>query len=138
MKAISLHTARRGLTITEMVISLGMLSALCMLVAQWLVVTTVQQAREQQQQFAARTATNVMEQLFAQPWDALTQENSAALAARTIESAEELQCTVEITAVDPDDSGLKGKRIHLRVAHRAERFPPVELMAWRHARGDAP
>lgn len=133
-----MRTARRGLTITELVISLGILSALCMLVAQWSVVTSVQQAREQEQRLAAQTATNVMEQLFAQPWDTLTQENSAALAARADSSDEDLRCSVEITAVAPDDSDLRSKRIHVRVAHEAERFPPVELMAWRHAREDGP
>lgn len=138
MIAIPMRTARRGLTITELVISLGMLSALCMLVAQWFVVAAAGQAHEQEQHFAVQTAANLMEQLFAQPWDDLTQENSDALAARALESATDYECAVEITDVPPDDSGLKGRRISLRVAHRAGRIPPVELMAWRHAREQQP
>jgi type II secretory pathway pseudopilin PulG len=131
----STRAARRGITITEVVVSLGMLSALGTLVAQWLVVTSAQQAREQEHRLAAQTATNLMEQLFAQPWDKLTQENSAALATLTIDSEnEDLQCSVEITAVEPDETRLECKRIHVRVSHAAARFPPVDLMAWRHAR----
>jgi type II secretory pathway pseudopilin PulG len=135
MMAISRRAARRGLTITELVISLGMLSSLCMLVAQWFVVTAAGQAREQEQHFAVQAAANLMEQLFAQPWDALTQDNSDALAARAFESATEYECAVKITDVPPDDAGLRGRRIYLRVAHRAGRIPPLELMAWRHAKG---
>lgn len=138
MIAIPLRNARRGLTITELVVSLGMLSALCMLVAQWFVVAAAGQAHEQEQHFAVRTAANLMEQLFAQSWDELTEENSDVLAARARKSTEEYECAVEITDVPPDDSGLRGKRIYLRVAHRAGRIPPVELMAWRHVREENP
>lgn len=134
MIAIPMRTSRPGLTITELVVSLGMLSALCMLVAQWFVVTAAGQANEQEQRFAVQAAANLMEQLFAQRWDELTQENSDALAARAHESAADYECAVKVTDVLPDDSGLRGRRIYLRMAHRAGRIPPVELMAWRHAR----
>jgi type II secretory pathway pseudopilin PulG len=121
-----------------LVVSLGILSALCVLIAQWLVVASAQQAREQEQRLAVQTATNLMEQLFAEPWDRLTQEDCDAIAARMADSSESgLQCTVEITAAKPAPSGLVCKRIHVRVAHRAASFPPAELMAWRHAREDA-
>ena len=122
----------------ELVVSLGVLSALCMLIAQWFAVAAAQQAREQEQRLAVQTAQNLMEQLYAQPWDALTQDNSAPLAAREVEAHADYQCEAEITDAAADDSGLKAKRIFVRVSHRARRFPAVELMAWRHAREEGP
>jgi type II secretory pathway pseudopilin PulG len=138
MKAIAMRTARRGMTITEMVVSLGMLSALCLLVGQWFVVAAAQQARCEEQRYASQTAGNLMEQLFALPWDNLTKENSDKLASRAGEAAAECDCTAEISDVPSEVSGLRCKRIYIRVGHHKGRIPPVELMAWRHAREDVP
>ena len=132
-----MRTARRGMTITEMVVSLGMLSALCLLVGQWFVVAAAQQARCEEQLYASQTAGNLMEQLFALPWERLTKENSATLATRAGEAAE-CECAAEISDVPSEVSGLRCKRIHVRVGHHKGRIPPVELMAWRHAREDVP
>jgi len=130
------RAAQRGVTITEIVISLGILSTLCLLVAQWFAVTAIQQARYEEQRYSSQTATNLMEQLFALSWDELTEEKGDGLAASAAEAAADYECSAEITDVPPDESGLRCKRISVRVAHRQQRIAPMELMAWRHARED--
>jgi prepilin-type N-terminal cleavage/methylation domain-containing protein len=134
MSRHAIKTVRCGLTITELVVALAILSALSLLIAQWCGVAAIQQAREQEERVALQLAENAMEQLYAQSWDELTQETSSALAARTVEAEPGYKSIVEITDIPADDSGLHAKRIWLRITHRAKRISLVELMAWRHAK----
>lgn len=127
------RTSRRGLTITEMVVSLGILAGMCTLIAQWFVLTAVHQKRSEEQRHASQTASNLMEQVFALPWEQLTSEKTAALAANATETASGCECTATITDVEADSSGLQARRIHVRVVQDSGRIPPLELLAWRHA-----
>lgn len=138
MKTIRRRTSRRGLTITEVVVSLAIFSGLFTLVAQWFVLAAAQQIAAAEQRSASQTAANLTEQLFALPWEELTAESGESLAARATESAPEFECTATVTEVEPDSTGLQCKRIFVRVEHRRKRIPPMELIAWRHAAEESP
>lgn len=126
---------RRGTTLFEATVALGVLLVTVGLVAKTLIAVAHQQRTVQQRRLAMLEAGNVMERIMARkfddllPGDAATSEQSDSLAERLPGA------TLRVTITAHDDPPLAAKQIVVEISwddanHRAP--APLRLTAWKY------
>lgn len=133
MSARRTNRKRRGTTITEATIAIGLSAVVLGGVAQLVAVTSNQQRVSERRSAAVREAGNLMEDLMSRSWTDVTPENMAA-----IEPSEWCRQTLPDARlrVDVNSEGEQDetKRISIQIDWQnvaGRRGEPVRLVAWR-------
>jgi len=126
---------RPGFTVLELTITLGVLAVMLLVVGQSVALVAQQRRITQRRELAARTAENVMERVFAKPWNELNTEQLA-----EVKLPEDVKRDLPGAALKLDVTELEGpprsRRIQVEVAWKDAAglvAKPARLVAWRVA-----
>jgi prepilin-type N-terminal cleavage/methylation domain-containing protein len=131
----SQRLARRGFTITEVVVAMVLLTVAIALVAQTVAAVGRQSLVVQRKATAIQEAANLLEQTLAVPWDELTEENVAKRQPSDPFRQRFPAALVQVTVTPTEDPG-RGKRVRVEIRwpdRNGRRIEPVRLTAWRFA-----
>ena len=140
-KQASPHRSPRiGMTITEILIALVVLSAALAGVAHLVTTASAQRRISEQRRLALAEVANRAERLALLPWDELTAESlqSQALSPELLAALPQAKFTAEVT----DEAAPPAlRRIRLQVSWTdsvGNAVEPVKLVVWRHREEDRP
>ena len=122
---------RRGFTLLEIIIAGAILTSLTVIALQMMRNVSIQRRSLADRRAAIQAADNVMERLFALPWDDLTEERIAELNFVGSQSSAERDVKVAIHSVEQP---MPGRRIAVRVDWRSrvvEEQLSTRITAWR-------
>ena len=133
--------SRKGFTMIEVIAAIAVLAAAMVAVAQTVAVVARQRQRTERQTLAVQEAANLMERIYALPWNEVTQDQAVAArlspAGRSRLPAAAVKVTVQASGDPPTE-----KRISVDIDWQEAdggRSRPVRLTAWRFAdREDRP
>jgi prepilin-type N-terminal cleavage/methylation domain-containing protein len=119
------RAGRRGFTVLEIMVALGLLSVAMVLVAQLGLWSLSERRRNALRQEALETAANLLESAQASSWEALTPEWAAAqrLPDFLAQRLEEAKLTVR---VEPEASRPRTKRVTVEIAWRLSNGMPAQ------------
>lgn len=125
---------RRGYTILEATIALGVLAVALVAVAQSVVLAAQQRRVTQRRQLARQAADNALERLFALPWKDLTPETAATT--KLLAGVEDYLPGATLTVAVEEVAGPpQAKRVRVEVGWNDAAgavASPVSLTAWRY------
>ena len=126
------YRRRRGFTVAEMLVACIVLAALLAFTGKMLLALSLQRTAAAHRACALWEASNQMERLTLEPWDALTQENLATykLSDEAARQLPDSRLQLEVTSDErPPSSKQIVLEIHWRDAH-GEYVAPMRLTSW--------
>ena len=125
--------SRRGSMFLEACMSLAVLAAAFVAVAQLTALVAQQRQALEQRRWATREAANLMERIMARPWDELTPEQLAPLAESLAAERSLRGGQVAIEVLDHEQPAAREVRVRIAWRNPAQQVErPVELIAWKH------
>jgi Tfp pilus assembly protein PilE len=131
---VSRMKSRRGMSLLEMAVAGVLLVVLAAVCVKFFAAAALQRKGMEQRQTALREAGNIMERLFARPYDELTAESAAkiTLPAEVVHYLPKAELKIDLAAAG---EGSPGKRISIVIRWQdseGQWVEPARLVAWRH------
>ncbi len=130
-----MKTSRRGLTVLESVVALGVIAALLAVTLKMFAATAAERRAVERRSVAEIEAANIAERISTLPWNEITSQGLAQIslspAAKEFLPRGELSVAVEDTAAGPP-----GKHVRLEITWTdaaGQREAPVRLSSWTYA-----